>query len=323
MINGLDWTDLPRPTAREILAQLLDITDKRRLLLKVSGKISPLPFYKEWRLVWLSVDNPKGEEDRVLEDVWALWNLGEAPLLLDGSSGPVHETNARENLQLDEPLIADYIRWFCFAVTADDQPFLLFEKPPKIVTPKDKKALALAKPLTPVGRGDDGTWKYEATVVFTGAAFKAVFAVQANGEMEMLDDEPLMAHVPERLLPAAPTLGIGQRLNAYLAELLGSAPQVTAVTKQIGGSRRRHARTSRPTIVELVELLLVGALRAQAANRLLTYFNAALPAATELQRFAALFEGASPVVVVETNIPFVEETISEIVNDLRAPQQTP
>ncbi len=44
MINGLDWTDLPRTTARDILAQLLNIHDKRRLLLKVSGKFSPLPF---------------------------------------------------------------------------------------------------------------------------------------------------------------------------------------------------------------------------------------------------------------------------------------
>ena len=92
------------------------------------------------------MDNPKGEEDLVLEDVWAIWKPDESPLLLDGSSGPIHETNAKENLQLDEPLIADYIRWFCFAITADDQPFILFEKPPKIVTPKDKKRSRSSNP---------------------------------------------------------------------------------------------------------------------------------------------------------------------------------
>ncbi len=84
----------------------------------------------------------------------------------------------------------------------------------------------------------------------------------------------------ERLQPAQPTLGFGPRLNAYLAKLLGSSPQVTAVAKLIGGSRRRRSKPTRPTIVELVELLLESALRAQQKNRLLTYFNAALPTAT-------------------------------------------
>jgi MoxR-like ATPase len=330
MVTWLDWADLPRPVARDILAALLDVTDKRRMLLKVSGKISPLPFYKEWRLVWLTVDNPKGEEDLVLEDILALWHRGETPLLLDGSSAPVHEVNARENLALDDDQVADYLRWFCMAITAEDKPFLVFEHPPKIVTPKDKKIISLIQPLTPAGRTDEGAWKYEGTLVFDNKMFKAVFAVEADGEVTMLDDEPLVAHVPYRLQPKAPTLGIGPRVNKYLAKLLATtSPQAIAlattptaktIAKSSVGAVSRRKRPNRPTIVELVELLLEAALKAQAENRLLTYFNAALPTANELQRFAALFDAASPVVVVETNIPFVEETIGDIVNDQRVPQ---
>ena len=66
----------------------------------------------------------------------------------------------------------------------------------------------------------------------------------------------------------------------------------------------------------MVELLLERALRDQAKNRLLVYFNASLPTANEVQRFAALLSSSSPVVVVETTIPFVEETMSEVVNGL-------
>jgi ATP-dependent Zn protease len=320
MTDWLDWSDLPRPVARDILAQLLDITDKRRLLLKVTGKVSPLPFYKDWRLVNLVVDQPKGEEDLVLEDTWALWHKGEPPILLDGSSGPVHEVNEREHLQLDEPLIANYIRWFCFCVQADGQAFLIWEKPPKIVTPKDKKTLALIQPLTFQGRGQDDSWQYQGTVIYSDVVFKAVFAVQKDGQMEMLDDEPLLNNIPKRLQPASPQFGYGRRVNAYIAQLLGSQPQVTPGAKPAGTPRRKRTQTKRSTIVELVELLLESALRAQQENRLLTYFNAALPTATYLQQFAALFDSASPVVVVETNLPFVEETISEIVNDLRVGQ---
>jgi ATP-dependent Zn protease len=319
LINGLDWSNLPRPTARDILAQLLNIHDKRRLLLKVSGKVSPLPFYEHWRLVCLSVDQPRGEDDLVLEDILALWREGEEPILLDGQSAPVHEVNDKENLQLDESLIADYIRWFCFCTTANSKPFLIWERPPKIVTPKDNKALALIKPLTPVGRTDDGAWKYEGTVIFSDVAFRSVFAVQANGEVGMLDDEPLLADIPRRLQPAAPVLGFGPRVNAYLGRLLGKPP-VMAVARQIGGSQGKRSKLARPTIVELVELLLQAALRASSENRLLTHFNANLPNYDYLDRFAALFDSASPVVVVETNIPFVEETIAEIVNDHRVGQ---
>ena len=319
MITGLDWTELPRATARDILAQLLNVTDSRKRLLKVRGKSATLPFYKSWRLVWLVVE-PEGEEDRTLEDVLAMWHEGEKPLLLDGSSAPMHEVNEKEHLQLEEPHVADYIRYFLLGLTANDHPFLLFERSPRVVTAKDRKLIELAMPLTAAGLADDGAWKYEGTVIYEDTLFKAVFAVKADGEMTMLDDEPLFNPMPRRLQPAQPTLGIGRMLSTYLAQLLGSTPQVKGAAKSTSAPRRKRVRQRRPTIVELVELLLQAALRAQSENRLLTYFNANQRNYHYLQRFAALLEGASPVVVVETNIPFVEETIGQIVNDLRAPQ---
>jgi hypothetical protein len=317
MIRGLDWRDLPRTTAREILAQLLDIKDERKKLLRVSGNVSPLPFYKHWQLVRLSVDHPQDGED--LEDVLCLWLQGEPPLLLDGSSTPIHEVNAAESLRLEEPAVADYIRFFVTWLTANDKPFLLIEERPRIVTSRDKKTVAMIQPLTPAGTADGGGWKYEGTVIFDNILFKAVFVAKPDGEMSMLDDEPLRANIPARLQPTPPPFGIGPRLNQYLSALLGSAPQVVPAVSPTKGPRRRRPRLGRPTIVELVELLLRAALRAGAENRLLTYFNANLPAANELQQFSAMLEGASPVVVVETNIPFVEETVAEIVNRLRAP----
>ncbi|HJP89521.1 MAG TPA: AAA family ATPase, partial [Candidatus Limnocylindrales bacterium] len=321
MLTGLDWSDLPRLTARDILAHLLGVTDKRKQLLQVSGKVSPLPFWKEWRLVVLSVDNPKGGEDQVFEDIFCLWRAGEEPLLLDGASDSIHEVNEREGLELQEPHVADYIRFFCYFLVANGEPFIIWEQPPKKVAAKDRNYVALVKPLTFVGNGAHDGWQYEGTVVYANHVFKAVFAVAKNGELEMLDDDPLIGGVPDRVLPAVPPLGYGPRVGAYLTTLAGGPPPSGGIRKQPGTPRQRRTRQRRPTIVELVELLLEAALKAQAENRLLTYFNAALPTATELQRFAALFDQASPVIVVETGIPFVEETIGEIVNGLRGQQQ--
>jgi len=46
-----------------------------------------------WRLVRLGLQNEAGDTDSVLEDVYGLWREGLAPMLLDGSSAPVHEAN--------------------------------------------------------------------------------------------------------------------------------------------------------------------------------------------------------------------------------------
>jgi MoxR-like ATPase len=329
VIPGIVWTELDNDRARELLAQLLDLDDARlRDQLVVDGWIATLPFYRHWRLVRLGLQNEAGDTESVLESVYALWREGLAPLLLDGSSAPVHEANGNEGLELDDAHVADYIRWFCFAIRGDnDQPFVLFEKAPEKVAAKNRKAAALAEPLTPKGKGEDGALLYETTVIFAGAAFTALFGAPKNGEMVMVDDEPLMTDFPAAITPAIPPLGLGPRLMTNLAQRLGALPAV--VSRVVGGSlgtraragrRKKGAPTGRPTVIELVELLLARALRDQAQNRLLGFFNATLPAANELQRFAALLGDASPVVIVETNIPFVEETISDIVNELRAPK---
>ena len=71
----------------------------------------------------------------------------------------------------------------------------------------------------------------------------------------------------------------------------------------------------------MVEILLERALRDQARNRLIGYFNATRPTAKPLEQFAALVLDASPVVIIETNMPFVEETIAEIVNGRLKPTE--
>ena len=185
--------------AHRTLAQLLGLGDASRLdESAVEGKVAVLPFYHGWRLAWLALQNRPDDTDSVLEDVYALWQPESPPMLLDGSSNPVHHANETESLQLDVAQMPNYIRWFCFAVRADQNPFILFEKPPARVATRNRAAAALAEALTPKGDGDDEAKLYETTVVFTGTAFRAVFSVKPDGEMEMVDDDPLLEDFPRR-----------------------------------------------------------------------------------------------------------------------------
>ena len=336
MLDWLDWEAVRPAQARELLARLLGIPEAKPLTqFEVKGSVAPLSFYHHWKLVRLSSRFRDGSSETALEDVYALWRADRPPVLLDGDSDVVHTTNEDESLRLDDAHVLDYVRWFCFAVRAEGgEPFILFEQAPAKVAAKDKAAAKDAKPLTPKGHGPKGAALVEATVIFAKTSFTSVFSVPPDGQIVMIDDDPLTDEFPEALTPVLPPLGLGMALRMHLSQALGTTPTpptpaagkpptkrrtstrkgALAPAGATGSKRRGHARSSRSTIVEMVELLLERALRDQAQNRLLVYFNASLPTANEVQRFAALLNSSSPVVVVETTIPFVEETMSEVVN---------
>ena len=336
MLEWLDWKAVKPAQAREILAHLLGIDDADPLArFEVEGSVARLSFYRHWKLVRLSSRFRDGDSETALEDVYALWRTDRPPVLLDGDSDVVHTTNEDESLRLDDAHVLDYVRWFCFAVRAEGgEPFILFEQAPAKVAAKDKAAAKDAKPLTPKGHGPKGAALVEATVIFAKTSFTSVFSVPPDGQIVMIDDDPLTDEFPEALTPVLPPLGLGMALRMHLSQALGTtptpptpppaqppdeAPDVDPKGCPRPGRRdrleaTRKRRSSRSTIVEMVELLLERALRDQAQNRLLVYFNASLPTANEVQRFAALLSSSSPVVVVETTIPFVEETMSEVVN---------
>ena len=183
MIDRLDWTDWPERSARETMAQVVGAEDLGQLApFDIKALAAPLPFYKQWRLVMLSSTYRESDQPMAMEDVYVLWRDGHEPLLLDGTSTPVHEANADESLQLDADHAADYIRFFCFAVRAEGQPFFLYEEPPEDVE-DDPDPIRAARPLKPNGQDADGNPLFEATVVFTGDAFTAVFSVPPNGEL--------------------------------------------------------------------------------------------------------------------------------------------
>ena len=322
MIDDLEWVDSPDTPARQIMAQLLNVNDEKALVpFVIHAQVASLPFYRQWKLVRLQSSYRKAKRVLPIEDVYALWRADRPPYLLDGASDPIHDVNDDEGLKLDASLAADYIRYFLFAMRADDEPFILFEAPPAKVPPKLRAAANDAQPLTAAGTDAQGRWLFDATVVFQGTSFRARFALASDGQVEMIDDEPLRADFPAGLVSPPPLLGLGPKLVAQLASISGAAasPTPLRVPKARPARKTRPPASSRPTIIEMVELLLERALRDQAKNRLLGYFNATLPAANELQRFATLMANASPVVIVETSIPFVEETIAEIVTGLAPP----
>lgn len=322
VIPGLDWDDWPADEVSGLFSQLvgLDASGERWFL--VHARIAELPFYRRWKLVVFhsALRRAKGGPTP-LEDVWALVRDDGPPLLLDGSSAPVHEANRLEKLDLRVDKAPDYIRFFFFAVRAKDEPFVLFEEPPAQLAPELRDAAKDASPLTFDGLDDTNRLMYDTTVVFQGMSFKSRLALAVNGEIEMVDDDPLTEEFPPELTVVPPTLSLGARLTAEIE--LRRPTDLPAPVPPHGKARRtakqksKPAVSARPVIAEMVELLLERALIEQAQNRLLAWFNASLPNVSALQAFGRLLQNSAPLVVVESTIPFVEEVIAAIVNEPR------
>jgi hypothetical protein len=103
-------------------------------------------------------------------------------------------------------------------------------------------------------------------------------------------------------------LALGSFIRTHLSAVRAGIVKASAPT-----ARENPNASSRSALTEMVELLLKRAVRGLSHNRLIEHFNATVPSVGALEQFAALMIGASPVVIVETDIPFVEETIAEIV----------
>lgn len=217
--------------------------------------------------------------------------------ILDGTSLPVHEANEREGVEISEETAPDYLRFFCFAVRGDEGPFLLFEEPAAPPAEEDVQAVStakLAQPIQAQGRDEEGRFLFWVPVKYRSDLFMSRFGVEPVGDVEMLEDSPLESNVPPALFHKLPDLYPLSVIRARLAP--ATSAQSGADILQI-----------------LVELLLEQALSQQAQSRLLAHFNAKLQEGAPLERFAELITTASPVVAIESSLPFIEETIAQIV----------
>ena len=165
----------------------------------VTAQWSRLSFYSSHRLMELQFTRDHGAETAFLlvGDGSALW--------LNGSSGPIHEVNDSESLGLNDQTVLDYIRFFFYFVRGDGA-FVLIESPDELEAPPSEatsemgaaddvltleEARQKVRPLKL--RSVDATegWLADTTVAYQGELFVCAVAVQSNGEIEMVDDEPV------------------------------------------------------------------------------------------------------------------------------------
>lgn len=156
---------------------------------------------------------------------------GAAPILLDGTSDPLHELNKKAGtLTLDkEEQVREYLKLFCASVWADEGSFAIIDEAECL--PKERKKLKDEETILkiPVAKQGD-EWQARAYVRYGDQLFEAEFEIPKTGLVKMKSDEPLAPwsgsdqgkkqrveyYKPYRVPP--------QELGRYNSDFLGRSP---------------------------------------------------------------------------------------------------
>lgn len=287
----------------------------------VAVRSARLPFLREHQLVCLTRPGDAGTKHCFLLH-------GSRSLVLDGTSDPIHTINHTEGVRLAPELRGAFLRFFCAFVYGSEGPFQIIEDPAALrdlpaedggVHPKQElldRVRSLARPLA-AQLDSAGDSHFETLIVYGAQAFIADMRVDEKATVEMVSDEEIGRGLPGEVLSARP---VPLKLDVFLPELadayreagllLEQSRQASGLGAGHGGSGSSPLLDRDITRVYVMELLR-HALKKQKRHTLLDRFNAG--SAKELDRFSRFVLSAWPVVAIESNLPFAEELIAEMI----------
>lgn len=329
--SWVSWRPFGDDQVSSVLGRLAGRTLQRGAA-RVRARCATLPFYARYQLIELQFAGNHGPEY-----VFGL-DGPEQTMWLDGSSGPVHETNEAESLALTDETVNNYIRFFFFFVRGDSGPFVLVEEQDDIDLVSDgasgeqnggtpefeasqlrARLQDLRRRVTPLAirRVDEGgRWTAECTVAYDDLLFASTLQVSSNGEVEMVDDEPIgeldgfsVAAYPP--LQGVPDDGEGEVISR-------PSPQGSGEVRTDADEPEELPR-DRDVTEAIVTVLLEDAIRERdsdtvQSSMLLRHFNAETGADKPIDRLARLVVHSVPVIIVESDIPFVEDFVAGLID---------
>lgn len=154
------------------------------------GRSWQLPFYSDVVLIELSDLRwePRGTLIAYLLHAGSLFRL-------NGTAPPIHAVNTAAPLRLNDENLLAYLRFFGLFVHGEEGPFVVCDEARNPLLPDENRNEGLSAVLFPadlLGRTDDGRWQARATICYSDAVFAARFQIDASGDVEMVEDVPLM-----------------------------------------------------------------------------------------------------------------------------------
>jgi AAA+ superfamily predicted ATPase len=314
---GFPWINLDETRAAELLARLRkewpDVYEGWEL--QFARYLRPR-FYARHAVIEVRI--ARGDQTRVRY----LLDGDDAMLPLEGRSDPIHAANSSEGLMLNAEVVLDYVRFFVFFLRGSDGPFTLLEAELELlpadgetVTPKLEELRSRVRPLRIGGQDGQGRFLVPATVAYDGTMWRTTLAISPGGEVEMIDEKDPVALDAARV-PQCPYLDP----PAVEEQAPASAIPVAAPPEEDATDQAAPVPPPRPQALEetvsdrettraVVSILLADAVRERVGNTLLKRFNSQTQADDPIAQLARFVSGSHPIIIIESDIPFVEDIV--------------
>jgi hypothetical protein len=316
---GFPWVNLEESRAAELLTRLRkespDVYDGWELT--VARYLRPR-FYARHALIEVRI--ARGDAIRVRY----LLDGDDAMLPLEGRSDPIHAANASEGLVLNAETVLDYLRFFVFFLRGSDGPFTLLEAELELlpsegepVTPELEELRSHVRPLRIGGQDGQGRFLVPATVAYDGTMWRTTLAVSTGGEVEMIDEkDPVALGTCARPAMPVPRRAGRRSAGGDRRDDAGQAPPEEEVTDEAAPVRPPRPQALEETVSDreitraVVSVLLADAVRERLGNTLLKRFNSQTQADDPIAQLARFVSGSHPIIVIESDIPFVEDIVA-------------
>jgi AAA+ superfamily predicted ATPase len=329
--SRVSWRPFEDELASGVLSSLAGRPPRHVSALE-SARCASLPFYANHLLIELRFADISGPER-----VFGLHGP-DRTCWLDGSSEPIHETNEAESLMLSDETVRDYVRFFFFFVRGESGAFVLLESQEGLnlvgeSAPDDQDAGAAdvgaselrrrllqlrsrVTPLTTPAMDESGRWLLACVVAYEGCLFTASLQVSPGGEVEMVDDDPI--GVLEGVsAPEYPPLAMAPDHRGGEFER-PRPPGGDGAGESVAAQSDRPPR-DRDVTEAIVAVLLEDAIRKRdrdtaGGSMLLRHFNAETRAENPIDRLKRLVADSVPVIIFESDIPFVEDFVAGLLD---------
>ena len=315
----LAWSPSPAATLTQIQAWLLEHQpeDSDDIQLASAFEVLP-PFYRDHRLVRARLRRgPK------TADAYFLVSTEGVACRLDGRSTSIHEINRSEGLTLESGQLLDYLRFFLAFLNGGKDSFVLIDRAEQLTASgADHDALEelRSQVIAPVvSTPDEGSFpRIAATLVHDRRLFMCEFSMYPNGVIEMLDDN-LLAPLDGIACPSGLELdGIEfpETDTSSTSESSGEPRELDAIDAQETNhsiAASAAIPTDRQITAAVVQVLLKTALLQLNDDPLLRRFDIE-SGSGGLRRLAQLAKDHCLTVVVESDIPFIEEIVIGLID---------
>ncbi len=238
---------------------------------------------------------------------------------LNGTSAPIHDVNGVESLALRETDLIDYLRFFLAFILGSESAFVLVEDPQQLLLHSDSDVdleaiRAGIRPPWMEGTGSDRRPRISARLVYGSGLFSSVFSMSENGMVEMVEDDLLVDMA-----------GISAPAGLPLADPPWTTPRVLHDMQTVPRSAPEHDQAAEApplpatasdseVTAAVIRILLAEAAAAATGHHLLRRFNTTAGADDGLQRLTRFVAQYTPIIIVESDIPFIEDIVAGLLD---------